>query len=48
MFASGYRLPEDEQIQYTVERMHALGLKVKLGKAVYNGYGYLVGTDTYC
>lgn len=45
LVAPGYRVPEDVQIQYAIERMQALGLKVKLGKAVYKRYGYFAGTD---
>lgn len=46
LIAPGYRVEEDIQIQYAVERMHALGLKVKLGKSVYKRYSrYFAGTD---
>lgn len=45
LVAPGYRVPEDSQIQYAIERMQALGLKVKLGKAIYKRYGYFAGTD---
>ncbi|MGE3919884.1 MAG: LD-carboxypeptidase [Gammaproteobacteria bacterium] len=45
LVASGFRVPEDIQIQYAVERLQALGLKVKLGKYVFNRYGYFSATD---
>lgn len=45
LVAPGYRVSENIQIKYAIERMQALGLKVKLGKSVYKRYGYLAGTD---
>ncbi|AMM51038.1 microcin C7 resistance protein MccF [Rufibacter sp. DG15C] len=34
-----------EKVQITVESLEALGLKVKLGKHVFDRFGYLAGTD---
>ncbi|AKQ46920.1 microcin C7 resistance protein MccF [Rufibacter radiotolerans] len=34
-----------ETVQITIESLEALGLKVKLGKHVYDRFGYLAGTD---
>ncbi|MGV3539977.1 MAG: S66 peptidase family protein [Rufibacter sp.] len=34
-----------ETVQITVESLEALGLKVKLGKHVFDRFGYLAGTD---
>ncbi|MBU0744879.1 MAG: LD-carboxypeptidase [Gammaproteobacteria bacterium] len=45
LVSPGYRVTENIQIQFAIERMQALGLKVKLGKHVYTRYGYLAGTD---
>jgi muramoyltetrapeptide carboxypeptidase len=43
--APGYRVSENIQIQYAIERIQALGLKVKLGKSIYQRHGYFAGTD---
>ncbi|EKE00638.1 MAG: hypothetical protein ACD_21C00302G0003 [uncultured bacterium] len=45
LVAPGYRVPENIQIQYAIERIQALSLKVKVGKSVYKRYGYFAGTD---
>lgn len=45
LIAPGYKVDDNVNIQYAIERMEALGLKVKLGKHVYTRYGYLAGTD---
>lgn len=34
-----------EQVQVTVESLEALGLKVSIGKHIYDRYGYLAGRD---
>ena len=45
LIASAFSVDEDVNIQYAIERMHALGLNVKLGKAIYAHHGYFAGTD---
>lgn len=45
LVAPGYRVAEDIQIKYAIERMQALGLKVKLGESIYKRYGYFAGND---
>ena len=35
-----------EQVQVTVESLQAMGLKVSIGKHIYDRYGYLAGRDT--
>jgi len=45
LVAPGYRVSENTQMQYAIERIQALGLKVKLGKSLYKRYGYFAGTD---
>lgn len=43
LISSGFRVPEDIQIQYATERLQALGLKVKLGQTVFQRDGYCAG-----
>ncbi|MEI8055008.1 MAG: LD-carboxypeptidase [bacterium] len=45
LIAPGFRDADETLIQYAIERLQALGLKVKVGKAVYEQYGYFAGTD---
>lgn len=45
LIAPGFRDADETLVQYAVERLKALGLKVKVGKAVYKQYGYFAGTD---
>lgn len=45
LIAPGFRDADEILIQYAIERLRALGLKVKVGKAVYKQYGYFAGTD---
>jgi muramoyltetrapeptide carboxypeptidase len=45
LISSGFRVPEDESIQFAAERVQALGLKVKYGKFVFGHSGYFSATD---
>lgn len=45
LISSGFRAPEDRVVEYAVERLHALGLKVKVGQSVFKRYGYFAGND---
>ena len=45
LVSSASRAPEDADIQYAIERLEAIGLKVKLGKAIYKRDNYFAGTD---
>lgn len=45
LIAPGYRIAEKIEIQYAIERMKALGLKVKVGESVNKKFGYFAGTD---
>lgn len=45
IISSGFRVLQDIDLQYAIERLTALGLKVKVGDAVLKQHGYLAGTD---
>lgn len=45
IISSGFRILQDVDLQYAIERLQNLGLQVKVGKAVLKQYGYLAGTD---
>lgn len=45
LVSSGFRSPEDTDIQYAKERLEALGLHVKYGKSVFLHNSYFAGTD---
>lgn len=43
--STGFRVLDDMDLQFAIERLQALGLKVKVGDAVLKQYGYFAGTD---
>lgn len=45
LISSGFRVPEDQQIQFAAERLQALGLKIKYGRSIFHREGYLAGSD---
>ncbi len=45
LISSGFRVPEDQQIQFATERLQALGLKVKYGHSIFSRDGYFAGSN---
>lgn len=45
LISSGFRVPEDQQIQFASERLQTLGLKVKYGRSVFHRDGYFAGRN---
>ncbi len=45
LISSGFRILQDSDLQYAIERLTALGLKVKPGQALLKQHGYFAGTD---
>lgn len=46
LVASGFRVPDEETIQFAAERIEALGLKVKYGNSLHQKNTYYSGTDS--
>ncbi|HLF67645.1 MAG TPA: LD-carboxypeptidase [Gammaproteobacteria bacterium] len=46
LISSGFRILEDRDAHYAKERLEALGLKVRMGQAIFRQHGYLAGTDS--
>ena len=45
IISSGFRILQDVDLQYGIERLAALGLTVKPGQAILKQHGYFAGTD---
>jgi muramoyltetrapeptide carboxypeptidase len=45
LVSTGFRVPDQMELEIAIERLQALGLKVKVGDAVLKQYGYFAGTD---
>lgn len=45
LVSTGFRVLEDIDLQFAIERLQALGLKVKVGDAILKKDGYFAGTD---
>lgn len=45
IISSGFRILQDIDLQYAIERLEAMGLKAIVGDAVLKQHGYLAGTD---
>jgi muramoyltetrapeptide carboxypeptidase len=45
IISSGFRILQDIDLQYGIERLQALGLKVIPGQAILKQHGYFAGTD---
>ena len=45
LIASGFRVPYEQDVRFAVERLHALGLQVKLGESIFAHDIYFAGTD---
>ena len=45
LISSGFRVNNAQDVQFATERLHALGLKVKYGKAILDQNGYFAGSD---
>ncbi|MFA6036773.1 MAG: LD-carboxypeptidase [Legionellales bacterium] len=45
LVSTGFRMLDDMELQFAIERLQALGFKVKVGDAILKQHGYFAGTD---